>query len=244
MATPRAAAGLDQALVVRLAAAGVGPVARRPQVVVARRPDDPREARRVTSSTNSSCASVSPVSPATISQSSGRAGSASTARRLASKPTCRSLMAQTVTAASAAGRHVSQGHRQVGAVALDGQCQPVRRGRPRLPELPARRVVVEPGGEANRRRRPGAQGERELVERQRQAQPAGLDVRLLQRPVVEEHPRLLGGGQRAQVAHLVGREVALGHALEHWPGHGFHVHAHAVAARHRQRDESVRCARR
>ena len=109
-------------------------------------------------------------------------------RRFASKPTCRSLSAQRVTA-RARRRAGGQPHRQAAASAFDGQGQGGIRRRPRRPELPPaphrRRSPARSGRSAAT---PGA-GEGELIERQRQPEAAGLDVGLLQRPVVEE-----GGG--------------------------------------------------
>ena len=55
----------------------------------------------------------------------------------------------------------------------------------------------------------GRQREREVRQGQGQPHAARLDVRLLQRPVVEEHPCLFVAPQPAQVGHLARREESI-----------------------------------
>jgi hypothetical protein len=83
------------------------------------------------------------------------------------------------------------------------------------------------------------QVERELIERQRQPHAAGLDVGLLQGPVIEEQPRLVSGRTSPQIAHFIGGEMPLRHRLEDGAGHRFDVDANAVAARDRQRHQPL-----
>src|SRR5918994_1225786 len=103
------------------------------------------------------------------------------------------------------GRHVDG---QILASAPHGHRQAVIACRPELRKLPSVRVVVELRRKADRGRKTRAANERELAQWQREAETARLDVRLLQRPVIEKHHLLLVFGQRAQVEYFLRREEA------------------------------------
>src|SRR6185503_1815376 len=112
------------------------------------------------------------------------------------------------------------------------------RRRPVLQELPARWIILERGLEGDLRRIWRLQREREITERQRQAEPARLDVGLLQRPVVEEDLALLNVRQLAQVADLARREMTAGDIVREVTADMFDINADLTANRHRARDQA------
>ena len=60
---------------------------------------------------------------------------------------------------------------------------------------------------------PARRTKRELPQRERKAETARLDVRLLERPVIEKDDVLLVDRQRPQVGHFLRREEPLGHVV-------------------------------
>ena len=111
--------------------------------------------------------------------------------------------------------------------------------RPLLMELPGGGVIVQGRLDADRGRAVRRQVEREIAKRQRQAKAAGLDVGLLQRPVVEEQALLFLFGQRLQVRHLRRCEEPRRHILGQPPADMFHIHPHLAAYCHRAGDQPV-----
>ena len=81
--------------------------------------------------------------------------------------------------------------------------------------------------------------EREIAERQRQAESARLDVRLFQRPVIEEHAPLFLVRQALQVGDFTRREKAARHVVRELAVDVLDVDADLAADRHRARDQAV-----
>ncbi len=122
----------------------------------------------------------------------------------------------------------------------DREREPVCIGRTEELELPRARIVVQLGGERNRRGRGGRELEREGAQRQGEAHAAGLDVRLLQRPVVEERPVPVGLRDAGQRAGLGLGEIALGDVQAGRPAADvLDVDADIARQRHRAGNQSV-----
>ena len=233
-------AGLDEPRVVGRAAALVGPLPRRPQVVVPRCPDDPGKARRhhvehefeLGQRVAGVAGEDQPVVAVAAHGLDGLAVGLEADVDIADRPerhgtSASAVVAVSVTARSAPSRATASDRRWSG-------------GGPRLPELPALGPVVEAIGEADggRGRRPQHEGE--LAERDRQPHAARLDVGLLERPVLEEGAGLRLCRQGPQVAHLVGREVPPGDVLAHGAIDALDIDADLVTARHGERDQAGR----
>ena len=108
-------------------------------------------------------------------------------------------------------------------------------------ELPGRRIVLNARREGDRRPPPRGEVEREPVERDLQAEPAGLDVGLLERPIVEEGVRARGGGQLRERFDLGRREVTLPLVVGRAPAvDPLDVDADVALRRHRARHQAPR----
>ena len=177
----------------RLTARAIGRVREAPEIVIARRPDHPREPRRQLARARATrCSGDSPTSPATISQSSRK--SPSVEQRVAVGAVAEVQVADARAAACGArsrdrsrrsGATVDRRRRAVGR--RDRHRQHVPRRRPSS-RWNVQRSSVPPASRGTRdaRTRLGVDDEADVGERHGDAEAARLEVRLFQRPVDQE----------------------------------------------------------